>query len=124
MKVIVAGSRKIRDYDVVEKAIINSGFNITEIVSGCSGCVDECGEQYGARHGIPIRFFEPSWETHGRSAGMIRNGVMANYADALIAVWDGNSPGTKNMIDTAVNKGIPVKVTMFENISKKRFKKQ
>ncbi len=33
--------------------------------------------------------------------GPVRNQKMAEYADALIAVWDGESRGTKNMISLA-----------------------
>jgi hypothetical protein len=124
MKVIIAGSRKIKNYDLVEKAIKDSGFEVTEILSGCAGGVDELGEQYAARYNIKISYFPANWSTYGKGAGMIRNYEMSKIADALVAVWDGKSVGTKNMIDTAVNKGIPVKVTMFDDISKKRFKKQ
>jgi len=120
MKVIVAGSRSIKNYDLVDKAIKDSGFEVTEILSGCAGGVDELGEQYAARHSVKISYFPANWSTYGRSAGMVRNTEMAKHAEALIAVWDGKSVGTKDMIDTAVNKGIPVKVTMFENISKKK----
>jgi hypothetical protein len=35
---------------------------------------------------------------------------MAKYADALIAVWDGKSRGTKNMIDEAKKLGLKVYV--------------
>jgi len=114
MKVIVAGSRKIRDYDIVEKAIKESGFEITEVVSGCAGGVDESGEQYAARHGLKLKLFEPEWANHGKSAGMVRNERMARYADALVAIWDGKSVGTKNMIERAKKKGIQVKVVVVE----------
>ena len=114
MKVIVAGSRSIKNYDLVEKAIKDSGFYITEILSGCAGGVDEIGEQYAARHGIPVIHFEPNWGTYGKGAGMIRNEEMAKVADALIAVWNGKSVGTKNMIERAKKKGIQVKVVVVE----------
>lgn len=39
------------------------------------------------------------------AAGLKRNGRMADYGDALIAVWDGESPGTKNMIDQMRKRG-------------------
>ena len=43
--------------------------------------------------------FNADWNKHGRAAGPMRNKQMADYADVLIAVWDGQSKGTKNMID-------------------------
>ena len=33
---------------------------------------------------------------------------MGDYADALIVLWDGESRGTKHMIDYATKKGLKV----------------
>jgi len=108
MKVIIAGSRSITDPDEIEKATQFSGFDITEVVSGaCPRGVDRIGEEWAKRHGIPIRRFPAQWNAFGPLAGPMRNGVMADYADALIAVWDGDSPGTRNMIARAGEKGVP-----------------
>lgn len=120
MKVIVAGSRSIKNYDLVEKAIKDSGFEVTEILSGCAGGVDELGEQYAARHNVKISYFQANWSTYGRSAGMVRNTDMAKHAEALIAVWDGKSVGTKDMIDKANQIGIPVKVTVVNKFESRR----
>jgi len=40
----------------------------------------------------------------GKGAGPARNTFMAQHAQALIALWDGSSPGTKNMIETATRR--------------------
>lgn len=98
MKVIIAGSRSITDYRVIIKAIANSGFVLSEIVSGAARGVDQLGEQYARLHNIPIKLFPADWAKYGRGAGMLRNEEMGRYADALIAVWDGSSRGTKYMI--------------------------
>ena len=46
----------------------------------------------------------------GKAAGHARNRDMGDYADALIALWDGQSKGTKGMIDYAKKKGLEVYV--------------
>ena len=112
MKVIIAGSRNITNKLLVTKAITESGFNITEVVSGCARGVDRLGESVAKDNGIPIRQFPANWELYGKSAGAIRNKDMANYADALIAIWDGKSPGTKNMLNIAKKKGLQIHITM------------
>jgi hypothetical protein len=38
---------------------------------------------------------------------------MADYADGLIAFWDGKSKGTKHMIDTATQKGLVVHIVNY-----------
>ena len=109
MKVIIAGSRGIDDYGLVEQAILASGFNITEVVSGGCHGVDKLGERWAKENIVPVKIFPADW-SKGKSAGPIRNGQMASYADALIAIWANNSKGTANMIDQAENNGLLVYV--------------
>jgi len=108
MKVIIAGSRDIIDYDLVVQAVAESGFVITELVCGMAQGVDMLGYRYAKDHRIPIKEFPANWDKHGRAAGPIRNKEMALYAEALIAMWDGESKGTKNMIDLATRQGLTV----------------
>ncbi len=112
MKVIVAGSRTVCDYTLVARAIETSGFVITEVVSGGAGGPDTLGEHWAAEHSITVARFIPDWGRLGKRAGPLRNHEMAVYADALIAIWDGQSRGTKNMIDTMRALGKPFKVVV------------
>lgn len=106
MKTIIAGSRTIKDYLIVENAIKESGFKITQVVSGCAPGVDKLGEKWAVKHGVPIKEFPANWDEYGKAAGPIRNQQMAEYAEALIAVWDGVSTGTEDMIKKAQRKGL------------------
>lgn len=112
MKTIIAGSRQIfQDHPpiyYVADAVIKSGFKITEVVSGGARGVDVAGEEFAAERGIPVKRFIPDWSRLGRKAGIMRNCQMADYAEALIAVWDGSSRGTRHMIDEAKRKGLKV----------------
>lgn len=112
MKTIIAGSRSIHSYAVVEQAIIDSGFDdidggITEVVSGCARGVDALGEEWAYKNHRKVILFPADWN-NGPSAGHQRNARMAAYADALIAVWDGQSKGTANMIAQAKKRGLKV----------------
>lgn len=111
MRVIIAGSRTIEDYEAVSAAIESSGFKITEVVSGaCPTGVDQLGEEWAGNQDadIPIRRFPADWKLHGNSAGVKRNGVMALYADALILVWDGQSPGSADMLRRAKQRKLKI----------------
>ena len=112
MKVIVAGSRDITDYTVVKEAIEYATQNkpATEIVSGTARGVDQLGERWADENQIPIAEFPANWDEEGKKAGYLRNERMAEYADGLVAVWDGASRGTKHMIDIAKKKGLKVYV--------------
>ena len=108
MKVIIAGSRSITNYNLVSSIIDKAGFAITEVVSGCARGVDSLGERYAREHNISIKHFPAKWDTFGKSAGMIRNKEMAYYADALIAIYKDNSKGTLDMIERAKKVGLAV----------------
>lgn len=110
MKTIIAGGRTITDYSLVLSAIAESGFIPTEIVSGMAPGVDTLAVQYATENNLPLQQFWAEWEFYGRAAGPIRNRQMAEYGEALVAIWDGVSRGTKNMIETAQKKGLVVYV--------------
>lgn len=98
MKVIIAGSRDINEYDELLLAVKYADFKVTEVVSGTANGVDKMGERWAKEQGIPITRFPANWKEQGFSAGYFRNVRMGEYADALIAVWDGESKGTASMI--------------------------
>ena len=110
MKTIIAGSRDITDPLIVGIATTQSGFNITEVVSGTARGVDSLGETWALSRGLPIKRFPADWGRHGKAAGYVRNREMSQYADALIAIWDTKSKGTGHMIDLARAAGLKVYV--------------
>jgi hypothetical protein len=101
MRVIIAGSRGITDFATVRDAVQRSGFPITRVVSGMAAGVDTLAIRYATENALPLDPFPAQWSKWGRSAGYRRNVEMAQNADALIAIWDGNSPGTRHMIAVA-----------------------
>ena len=99
MKVVIAGSRGINDYEVVAQAVAESGFEVTLVISGHARGVDLLGEQWALKHDKPYLRMPADWQTYGKSAGPIRNQRMGEFADAAVIVWDGKSRGTRNMTD-------------------------
>ncbi len=116
-RTIIAGSRTVESIALVEQAIELSMFRITEVVSGCAPGADSFGELWAKAKMIPIKRFPAIWndlshpnaliKTNSRGqqydarAGHRRNEDMASYADQLIAVWDGASTGTADMLERA-----------------------
>jgi YspA, cpYpsA-related SLOG family len=113
MRTIIAGSRTCPSSGIVYEAVRCAGINICEVISGCAQGVDRFGEEYAHSAGLPVKQFPADWATHGRAAGHIRNHQMLHVADALIAVWDGKSSGTRHMIKIAQAKGITTYVHRF-----------
>ena len=80
-----------------------------EIVSGGSGNIDKLGERWAQFSGCEaVTVFPADWSKHGKAAGPIRNRQMAEYADALVLIWDGESRGSKNMLEEATKRGLRV----------------
>jgi hypothetical protein len=75
--------------------------------------VDRLGLQWAKDCDIPIEEYPAEWDRLKEAAGTIRNVRMAEKAEALIAIWDGNSPGTKHMITIAKHKKLKVYVHLI-----------
>lgn len=108
MRVIIAGSRTL-GLIAVSKALADCPFaeDIDQVISGCATGVDMAGEEWAAFIGIPVKRFPANWDLHGKRAGFLRNKQMAGYAQGLVAVWDGKSRGTADMISQAKEHKIP-----------------
>lgn len=119
MKTIIAGSRWIASvaaYHFLDQSIQSLPWTITEVVSGRARGIDTIGELWAEAHVIPVKRFAARWLPDGPAggvdlgAGRKRNEEMAIYADALLAIWDGSSTGTRHMIRTAERHGLLVVV--------------
>lgn len=120
MKVVIAGTRykdkdnkiPFDDYGLLVEAVGRSGFNITEVVSGCAIGADRLGERWAINNNVPIKEMPADWNRYGNSAGPMRNRQMAEYADAAIVVWDGKSPGSRNMIENMIRRKKPYYIAL------------
>lgn len=110
MKVIIAGSRGVKDYATVLNAITDSQLKISCVLCGEAAGVDTLGKQWAEENGVTVQSFKPNWKKYGRGAGYATNKEMVDIADALIAIWDGKSKGTSHVINAARKKGITVVV--------------
>jgi hypothetical protein len=124
MKVIIAGGRNIENYDILLEAIEESKFEITHVISGGANGVDTMAVEWAKEQEIPWTVFPAKWKKYralGRvkEAGHIRNRVMAENGEALIAIWDGQSTGTANMIENAERRKLPIYIKRVEPFPKK-----
>jgi hypothetical protein len=115
VKVIIAGGRDFKDYDLLCRKAdkILSRQTEIEIVSGTAKGADKLGERYAEERGYKITRFVPDWGYFGKSAGYVRNVEMAEYGDALIAFWNKTSKGTKHMIDIARKQDLLIRVIIY-----------
>ena len=124
-KVIIAGSRGFSNYRLLREKCNKflrekrKECNII-IVSGHARGADTLGEKYAQDEGFALEIYPAQWKKLGKQAGYRRNEQMAEVADALIAFWDGESKGTKHMIDIMNAKNLQVKVVEYETTNKEK----
>lgn len=114
-RVIIAGPRKGISYVQVE-AILDEILRYEEgevvIVEGGAWGVDRHARTYAESRDIPYYTEEAEWDKLGRSAGHIRNALMGDLANELIAIWNWSSTGTESMIKIGIRKGLKVLVAV------------
>jgi len=110
MKLVIAGSRTLKpSFSFIWDAVKMLGVHdITEIVSGGAEGVDSEAVHFAGHMHVPFKLFKADWDSHGKSAGPIRNKKMAEYGDALLLIWDEESRGSKNMRDNMLLAGKPI----------------
>lgn len=106
MKIAVVGSRGLKVNDLGR--YLPSG--VTEIVSGGARGIDTCAREYAEKNRIKLTEFLPQYEKYGRSAPLKRNLQIIDYADLVLAFWDGNSKGTKYVIEQCKKQNKEIKI--------------
>lgn len=95
MKVAIIGSRTITIENIED--YIPKG--TTEIISGGAKGADTCAKLFAESNNITYTEFLPEYKKYGRAAPIVRNRLIVDSADIIIAFWDGISKGTKSAID-------------------------
>ena len=114
-RVIIAGSRSFNDYELLREQCLSilqekMRTHMVIIVSGHARGADSLGERFANEFRLPFELHPAKWRLLGKAAGMVRNAEMAKCSDALIAFWDGESRGTRHMINFARKRGLEVSV--------------
>ena len=118
-RVIVAGGRDFKDEKYLKDSLdsLRTEYIDIEIVSGHANGADKLAEEYAKRLGLVLKVFPADWKKYGRAAGPIRNREMLSYITegnpVVAAFWDGQSKGTKNMIDQARKEDVECRIFMY-----------
>lgn len=110
MNIVIAGGRGFDDYNLLKFEVDRSLKLYTPeelgeivIVSGTANGADKLGERYALENNLSLIQKPANWSL-GKQAGYLRNAEMADLADLVIVFWDGESAGTKHMIDLTLKK--------------------
>ena len=127
LRIIIAGSRDFNDYKLLKASIRDilkntslESVNKIKIISGTARGADQLGERFAKQFKLEVVKFPADWDCFGKRAGYIRNEEMAKYSvkdgnyGMLVAFWNGESKGTKHMIDLAKKHGVEIHVVKFD----------
>ena len=116
LKIGVIGSRGFNDYKLVCDTLNPYKEKLYQIVSGGARGADSLGEKWANENHVKTLIHLPDWDLHGKAAGFIRNELIVDDSDLIIAFWDGLSRGTEHSINLAKKKGKEVKIICFNKI--------
>jgi len=125
-RIIVAGTRDYSDYETFSKVIADTVSNLSDnkiiFISGAAKSgADALIIRWCKENNYPCAEFPADWDKYKKSAGYIRNVEMSDVGTHLIAFWDGESNGTKHMIDIATEKKLSITVNLIELNKKAEF---
>lgn len=113
MRILVCGSRTVRDRDLVFRVLdeLRDVNGVDSVIEGCARGPDIFAEAWAGERGIAVEHFPADWDAHGKAAGHIRNAAMLRERpDLVVAFWDGRSSGTAGTIKGAEKLGLSVVV--------------
>ena len=114
LRTIIAGSRHCVDLEAVREAVKSCGWYPSVVLSGGARGADTMGEVWAAENDVPVEIYPANWEKYGTAAGFQRNVRMAEEAEALIALWNRRTPGTRHMVHAMKSRLLPVFVYEIE----------
>ena len=106
MKLLIVGSRSITKFDL--SAYINGEVDL--IISGGANGIDKLAEAYADKKRISKLILRPNYKKYGKGAPLHRDDEMVDIADAVLAIWDGVSRGTRHTVEYAKSCGKPITV--------------
>lgn len=117
MRIIVCGSRTFMDYTLLQETLDRLTRKLDKaklvILSGHTRGADTLAEHWCFVRHVSLEVYHPDHNTHGKAAPHVRNREMVEAADALVAFWDGESPGTASIVALARKKKLKVRVVRF-----------
>lgn len=110
--IAIAGSRNIK---TINFDLYLDKNNIAQVISGGATGIDTLGEEWAKRNKIEFVAYLPNFDVYGYPRALFeRNKDMAKAADHVHVFWDGQSHGSKHMIDYSNSIGRKVFVHLIE----------
>lgn len=118
-RIIIAGGREFNNFVLLTQRVrfilSSMDHGDIEIVSGGARGADRLGEIIAEKERWALKKFPAEWNKYGTAAGPIRNTQMAQYSTHLICFWDGQTPGSADMIKKAKEYNLHTRIIYYDN---------
>ncbi len=111
MNLAVIGSKKFSNYDLL-KSILNKEKDVEKIISGGAKGADSLAKKYAVEKDIDFLEFPPDFKKKEEKAKHLRDRLIVQNCDKVIAFYDEKCEGTKYTMDYARQMQKPVKVIL------------
>lgn len=109
MKLAIIGSRNCPPIDIEA----HLKYIPDTIVSGGAKGADTYAREFAQKHNLTLIEFLPEYDKYGKGAPLVRNKLIVDNCDCVLAFWDGKSRGTKFTLDYAKEKNKPIKIVQI-----------
>lgn len=109
MKLAIVGTRNPSiSYERFCEFVQN--YPISAVISGGAKGIDSFAARFAHEKNLPLTEFRPDYSLHGRSAPIVRNSLIVDAADRVIAFPNSASRGTLDTIKKARMAGKILKI--------------
>lgn len=114
MIVVICGDRHWTDRDKIYQRLLLLPFDAAVVHGDCPTGADRIADQIAREMGFVVVPVPADWTKYGLSAGPIRNSQMIAMGPWLVIAFhsdiNGKSKGTKDCVNKARARGIPVEI--------------
>lgn len=126
-KLLIGGSRDFTNHQLMLEVLLDLVHERrlskdATLICGMARGADMVAHDLFTEFQNPIVEMPADWNTHGKSAGFIRNQEMGQLCDGALLFWDGVSPGTKHMMRYMIQTGKPLYMVTARNWQKPEYK--
>lgn len=102
MKALIFGSRGVKPTDGLLARLL-SNIQVSAIIEG--GGIEKYIRRHARIHNIRVFSVDLERDKYGVEAESIRDDILVNESDMGVAIWDGSSQGTLNLINKMKRSG-------------------
>lgn len=90
--------------------------NVSLIILGGGKYIGEIAQKYAQKHNIQTYILLPNYAKDGKNATLIRNQLIVQQADFILAFWDGHSASTHHSINIAKQLGKAIQIILPKDL--------